>query len=228
MAADDQRSAAAPAPARPARAASSADGDAARAAAIIHVNMGPPRSRGNVPGPEGLALAVEDAGEELVVLQPQGLDRRDQALERERRGRCRPGRRGRRRPRRTARARHSPVVACQTTAPSAAWVSPKAASRAKLTRLEPSRTTRSNSSMAASAAPAAPPPAAGQQPAYEAARPATATAPPTDRARPLRGRCPPATSPEAEEQRGAGEPGGRKERARRQPPSRKRLTVPSA
>ena len=41
------------------------------------------RAHGNVPGPERSALAVEDSGEQLVVLEPQRLNARDQSLQRQ-------------------------------------------------------------------------------------------------------------------------------------------------
>ena len=103
--------------------------------------------RRDVPGPERPALAVEDPGEQLVVLQAQRLDAGHQRLEREGDDVAddeerRPPARCDTPPRRPQR-RWSPS---QTSAPSAAWVRPNAASRANETRLEPSRITRSNSS----------------------------------------------------------------------------------
>ena len=117
--------------------------------------MAPPRMTGGSPRGEGVALSGEHPREQLVELQPQRLDARDEQLERE--GDDVPGeehergstRRRRRRPRARARRRRRP-------APSAACISPKAASRVNESRLEPTRTRASTSSIAASTRPTPP------------------------------------------------------------------------
>ena len=139
---------------------------------------------------------------------------------------ARPTRRpphGRRRTRRPPppRARRSPhraVVASQTTLPSVAWTSPKAARRAKDTTLEPSRITTSTSSTDACSDPAAPLPA----PTFNPIATSTSATAPSSRPTPQSHCCshstPPAMKRQGDEQAGAGHAAGRVEGESDRPP----------